>query len=63
MELLDDEGIDNVDAFVALTGIDEENIVISMYAKTKKVDKVITKVNRLSYAHVQFNGSRQHSYT
>lgn len=56
MELLDDEGIDNVDAFVALTGIDEENIVISMYAKTKKVDKVITKVNRLSYAQM-FNST------
>ena len=56
MELLDDEGIDSADAFVALTGIDEENIVISMYAKTKKVDKIITKVNRDSYTQM-FNSA------
>lgn len=44
-ELLEEEGIDRADAFVALTGIDEENIIVSMYAKTKKVSKIITKVN------------------
>lgn len=27
------EGVENVDAFVALTGIDEENIILSLYAK------------------------------
>lgn len=50
--LLDEEGIDTVDAFVSLTGIDEENIVISMYARMKKVDKVVTKVNRISFAQM-----------
>lgn len=45
-ELLEEEGIDRVDAFVALTGIDEENIIMSMYAKTRNVSKVVTKVNR-----------------
>lgn len=50
--LLDDEGIDSVDALVSLTGIDEENIVISLYAKLKKVNKVITKVNRMSFAQM-----------
>ena len=51
-ELLDEECIDNVDAFVSLTDIDEENIVISMYARMKKVDKVITKINRISFAQM-----------
>ena len=35
----------HADAFVSLTGIDEENIIMSMYAKTKQVSKVVTKVN------------------
>lgn len=50
--LLDDEGIEDVDSFVSLTGIDEENIVISMYARMKGVDKVITKINRFSFANM-----------
>lgn len=43
--LLEEEGLDNADAFVALTGIDEENIIMSMYARTRQVSKVITKIN------------------
>ena len=46
-DLLVEEGIDSVDAMVSLTGIDEENIIISLFAGTRKVDKVITKINRL----------------
>ncbi len=42
-----EEGVDQVDALVSLTGIDEENIIISMFAGTRKVDKVITKINHL----------------
>lgn len=45
-ELLLEEGIDSMDAFVALTGIDEENILLSYFALGKKVQKVIAKVNR-----------------
>ncbi len=45
-ELLREEGIDSTDAFVALTGMDEENILISFYATSRKVPKVIAKVNR-----------------
>ncbi len=48
--ILAEEGIDNVDSLVALTGIDEENMIISMYAKSRNVDKIVTKVNRLSFA-------------
>lgn len=49
---LEEEGIDRVDALVSLTGIDEENMVIAMYAQKKGVDKVIAKVNRLSFGNL-----------
>jgi trk system potassium uptake protein TrkA len=48
-ELLGEEGMEETDALVALTGIDEENIIIAMYANTKNVGKVIAKVNRTNY--------------
>ncbi len=44
-DLLHEEGLLATDAFITLTGIDEENIILSMYAQTCKVEKVITKVN------------------
>ena len=44
-DLLWEEGIHSTDAFVALTGTDEENILISFYATSQSVPKVITKVN------------------
>ncbi|MCD8181413.1 MAG: Trk system potassium transporter TrkA [Firmicutes bacterium] len=53
--VLDEEGIDNVDSIVTLTGIDEENMIISMYAKTRNVDKIVTKVNRVSFAGLMEN--------
>ena len=39
-------GLQNADAFVPLTGIDEENIVIANYAKNASKAKVVTKVTR-----------------
>ena len=51
-ETLKDEGAEEVDALVALTGLDEENVVISMYAGACKVPKVITKVNHISFGEV-----------
>lgn len=44
--VLEEEGISGFDSCVALTGIDEENIFISLFAKHKNVRKCITKVNR-----------------
>jgi trk system potassium uptake protein TrkA len=45
-EVLLEEGLLAADAFVSLTGIDEQNILMSAYAQSKGVPKVITKVNR-----------------
>ncbi len=45
-DLLCEEGIQSTDAFVALTGSDEENILISFYAASQSVSKVIAKVNQ-----------------
>lgn len=49
-ELLLEEGIGSMDAFVALTGMDEENILISFFAAAQNVPKVISKVNRSELA-------------
>ena len=45
-DLLLEEGIDSMDAFIPLTGIDEENIIVAMYANKQNVRKIITKTNR-----------------
>ena len=45
-DILLEEGITTTDALVALTGSDEENILISFYAMSHNVPKVISKVNR-----------------
>ena len=50
--LLLEEGLEHMDAVVSLTGIDEENIIISLYAGRTTKAKVITKVNRDSYANI-----------
>lgn len=46
--ILFEEGIESSDAFIALTSIDEENIVYSMFASMHKVPKVITKINHIN---------------
>lgn len=43
-DLLMEEGIEEADA-VGLTGVDEENIILALFAKTKGVDKIVAKVN------------------
>lgn len=45
-DMLIEEGIQQKDAFVALTGYDENNILISYFASSQKAGKVIAKVNR-----------------
>ena len=46
--VLYEEGLENCDAFVTLTSIDEENIVCSMFAAMNNVPKIITKINHIS---------------
>jgi len=45
-ELLLEEGLPGQDAFVSLTGMDEQNILLSIFASLQNVPKVITKINR-----------------
>lgn len=47
-DILEEEHVYDADAVVTLTGIDEENILLSLLAKNNGVDKVVTKVNRPS---------------
>ena len=53
--LLEEEGLERSESLVALTGIDEENILLSLYAKTKINGKVVTKINRIAYDEVISN--------
>ncbi|MBQ2941258.1 MAG: Trk system potassium transporter TrkA [Clostridia bacterium] len=45
-------GLEYAESFVALTNIDEENVLLSLYAKSKDVKKIVTKVNRIEYDNV-----------
>ena len=46
-ELLESEGVDDCDALVNLTGMDEQNIVISLFGASRGVPQIITKVGHL----------------
>ena len=48
-ELLLEEGLAKTDAFIALSDMDEENAIVSMYAKTQGTSKVITMISSFSY--------------
>ena len=48
-ELLQEEGIEFAESFVALTGIDEENILLTLHARNVSNAKVITKINRITF--------------
>ncbi len=50
--LLSEEHIELCDSFVALTNMDEENIILSLYAKNKVKSKVVTKINHLNFGDV-----------
>ncbi len=45
-DLLMEEGLPAADALIALTGRDEENILISYYAMSQSVTKTVTKINQ-----------------
>ena len=51
-DLLREEGIEYVESFVPLTGIDEENILLTLHARQVSNAKVITKINRINFKNV-----------
>ncbi len=51
-EIMTEEGIERTDAFLALSDVDEENILHSLYAKSKTKGKVVTKIKRIDYDDV-----------
>ena len=51
-DTLKEEGIASADSFVALTGFDEENILLSLFAKKSGSRKVITKINRIDFDNI-----------
>lgn len=52
IELLKEEGIDRMDAFVAVTGDSETNIISSLVAKNNGVAKTIAAVENMDYIHL-----------
>ena len=51
-EVLKQEGIDRKEAFVSLTNMDEENILLSLFAKSVSEAKIVTKINRIDFDEV-----------
>lgn len=51
-KLLLEEGIRQAEAFASLTGFDEENIMLSLYAASQSKAKLITKINRIAFEDV-----------
>ncbi len=51
-ELLMEEEITEEGAFASLTGMDEENVLLSLYARSKMEGKIVTKVNRITFDEV-----------
>lgn len=52
LDLLEEENLDEMDAFVTATGYDEENLLLALMAKRHKIEDVIAKVSRESYSEL-----------
>ncbi len=50
--LLLEEGLTNTGAFLALTNMDEENILLSLFARSSNQGKIVTKINRIDFDDV-----------
>lgn len=50
--VLIEEGIGQAEAFVALTNVDEENVILSLFARSQTEGKIATKINRMDFDHV-----------
>ena len=51
-QLLREEGIASMDAIATLTGIDEENVLMSLYARSVSKAKIVTKINRPTFSQI-----------
>lgn len=49
MSLLEEENLDEMDAFVTATGFDEENLLLALNAKQRGIEDVISKISREGY--------------
>lgn len=50
--LLHEEGIEYAESFVALTDVDEENILLSLFVASCSKAKIMTKINRISFKEI-----------
>lgn len=51
-DVLMQENIEKAEAFVSLTNLDEENILLSLFAKSASRGKIVTKINRIDFDSV-----------
>lgn len=51
-QMLTEEGIEHIDGFASLTNLDEENILLSLFASKKAKAKIITKISRSTFEDV-----------
>lgn len=51
-ETLLEEGLQQMGAFVALTNMDEENILLSLFARSQMKGKLVTKINRIEFDEI-----------
>ena len=49
IDMLEEENLDDMDAFVTATGIDEQNLLLAVTAKQRGIEDVISKVSREDY--------------
>ena len=54
-EILIDEGIEDYDSCISLTGNDETNLVVTLFASSFKIRKLITKIVSLNYTKMLNN--------
>ena len=54
-QLLEEEGLVRMDAFLSMTGIDEENILLSLFAKRNSHAKIVTKINQPAFLSILDN--------
>ena len=54
-ELLMEEGMAQAEAFVTMTNFDEENIMLSLFAKSQTKGKIITRIHRIDYDEIVDN--------